>query len=61
MNNKFSGSKRKRRKPIPQPPKYYWLDSDNCWWCLERSNCRNCKVLKSAAAAQKSKKRKCYL
>ena len=23
MNNKFSGRKRKRRKPTPQPPRYY--------------------------------------
>ena len=38
--------KNKMRKPHPQPPKYYWLDSDNCWDCKNRNNCGNCKRLK---------------
>lgn len=58
MNNKFSGRKRKRRKPTPQPPRYYWWQNDNCWWCQNRSGCHGCKVLKTAIAEQKSKKKR---
>jgi hypothetical protein len=34
------------RKPRPQPPRWYWLDSDGCWWCKNRKNCNSCKVLR---------------
>ena len=47
----------KRRKPVPQPPRWYWWQNDCCWWCRNRSNCGNCKVLKGAVAEQCSKKR----
>ena len=47
----------KRRKPVPQPPRWYWWQNDSCWWCRNRSNCGNCKVLKGAVAEQRSKKR----
>lgn len=40
-------SKQKFRKPTPQPPNYYWLDSDGCWDCnCNHNGCRNCKRLK---------------
>jgi len=35
-----------RRKPRPQPPRWYWWDNDNCWWCNNRRGCSGCKVLK---------------
>ena len=45
------------RKPSPSPPKWYWLDSDNCYWCKYQKNCNNCKVLKGIKH-QKEKKEK---
>jgi len=36
----------KKRKPIPSPPKWFYLETDNCWFCKNRNNCHNCKVLK---------------
>ncbi len=47
---------RKMRKPRPSPPKWYWLDSDNCWFCKNKNNCGNCKILKELAASIKHKK-----
>lgn len=38
--------KNAKRKPRPQPPKWYWLDSDNCYFCKKRNNCNSCRVLK---------------
>ena len=37
----------KRRKQRPQPPKYFDLDTDNCYRCKNKNNCGGCKVLKS--------------
>ena len=48
----------RKRKPTPSPPKWYWLDSDNCWWCKysdDQKGCSNCKVLKAVVAKQKKK------
>ena len=40
-------AKKKFRKPTPQPPHWFWPDSDNCWDCNKNYNgCRNCKRLK---------------
>ena len=36
----------KRRKPKPQPPKYFNYDTDNCYFCKNKNNCGGCKVLK---------------
>lgn len=35
-----------KHKPRPQPPRWYWWDSDNCWNCKNRNNCNQCKRLK---------------
>ena len=43
-------AKVKRRKPRPQPPKYYWWDTDNCYACKDRNNCSGCRFLKNYVA-----------
>lgn len=35
-----------KRKMRPQPPGWWILDNDNCWFCKNRNNCGNCKLLK---------------
>ena len=50
--------KKKLRKARPQPPRWYWLDSDNCWSCSNRNNCSGCKILKKVAAEQKEKQQR---
>lgn len=50
--------KKKMRKPHPQPPKYYWLDSDNCWDCKNRNNCGNCKRLKDYVSFEKERRKR---
>ena len=42
---KFKTMRNKRRKPRPQPPKYYWWDTDNCWCCKNRNGCSGCRFL----------------
>lgn len=44
------------RKPRPSPPKWYWWDSDNCWFCNNKRNCSNCKILKEYNQEQKEKR-----
>lgn len=58
MQNKSKGRKVKRRKPSPAVPHYYWTDSDNCWWCSNRSNCANCKKLKEQKYLEQIKRKK---
>ena len=55
-------SKIKYRKARPQPPKYFWLDADNCWFCegKNRNGCNGCKVLKKCVK-EKGKKRDKYM
>ena len=50
----MSKSKRKQR---PQPPKYFWTDTDNCWFCKNRNNCGGCKVLKDYNKIKKRSKK----
>ncbi len=45
------------RKPRPSLPKWYWWDSDNCWFCDNRTGCNGCKVIKKYVANQKKKKK----
>ena len=52
-------SKVKYRKARPQPPKYYWSDTDYCWFCKNKNNCNGCKVLKKYIK-EKDKKRDKY-
>lgn len=35
-----------KRKQRPQPPWWWNLDNDNCWFCKNRNNCNQCKLLK---------------
>ena len=35
-----------KRKQRPQPPRWVWLDTDNCWFCKNKNNCNQCKLLK---------------
>lgn len=35
-----------KRKQRPQPPKWFWLDTDGCWFCKNRNNCNQCRLLK---------------
>lgn len=38
---------KKYRKPRPQPPNWFWPDSDNCWDCkYNYTKCNSCKRLK---------------
>lgn len=39
-----------RRKMRPQPPRWWTLDNDNCWFCKNRNNCGNCRLLKKQQA-----------
>lgn len=52
-------SKIKYRKARSQPPRYYWLDTDNCWFCKNKNGCNGCKVLKKYVK-EKGKKRDKY-
>ena len=52
-------SKVKYRKARPQPPRYYWLDADGCYFCKNKNNCNGCKVLKKYVK-EKGKKRDKY-
>ena len=47
----------KYRKPRPSPPKWYWPDSDNCWFCKNRSACGGCKMLKRVVHKQKERRK----
>lgn len=50
--------KKKMRKPQPSPPNYVWWDLDNCWFCDNRNNCHNCKVMKQYVIEQKNKRKR---
>ena len=41
--NSYGKSERKQR---PQPPKWFYLETDNCYFCKNRNGCGKCKVLK---------------
>ena len=34
------------RKQVPQPPRYFNYDIDNCYFCNNRNGCHGCKILK---------------
>ena len=49
-----------KHKPIPSPPRWYWWDTDGCWWCEFRHNqrgCTGCKHLKRLVAKQKEREK----
>lgn len=39
-----------KRKCGHNPPKWWMIDNDNCWFCKNRNNCGSCKLLKKQAA-----------
>lgn len=40
-------SKQFYRKPKPSPPRWFYWDNDNCWFCkLNHQTCGGCKKLK---------------
>jgi hypothetical protein len=49
----------KKRKQRPQPPKYFWTDTDCCWFChgKKRNGCGGCKFLKEYNYELKSKQK----
>ena len=52
-------SKQKFRKATPQPPHYFWLDSDGCWDCnCKHHGCRGCKRLKEQKAYDQEKRKR---
>ena len=48
----------KHRKERPQPPRWYWIDSDACYACKNRNACSGCKRLKELNHHMKNNKRK---
>ena len=44
-----------KRKMRPQPPWWWTLDNDNCWFCKNRNNCGNCKLLKRQRSEERKK------
>lgn len=47
-----------KRKPRPQPAKWYWWANDNCWDCNHPNNCNQCKRLKQQRAYEREKREK---
>ena len=47
-----------RRKMRPEPPKYFWLDVDGCWFCKKKNACGGCKVIKRYIAEKSSKRKR---
>ena len=52
-------TKTKRKiKMRPQPPPDFVIDTDNCWFCKNRTGCGGCKILKRVVAEQRKKRYK---
>lgn len=49
-----------KRKPRPQPPRWYWLDVDGCWDCNHPNNCNQCKKLKRQKVYEREKRGRKY-
>lgn len=49
-----------KRKMRSQPPWWWTLDNDNCWFCKNRNNCGNCKLLKEQRAKERKKRGEIY-
>ena len=46
------------RKPSPQPPNWFWLETDGCWNCnCDHHGCNNCKRLKEIDVSEKKNKK----
>ena len=46
-----------KRKKRPEPPKHFYFDTDNCWFCKNRKGCSGCKVLKTYIAEHSSSRK----
>lgn len=46
------------RKPRPSVPRWVWWDLDCCWFCNNRKNCNNCKVMKEYNAIFREKRKR---
>lgn len=44
-----------KRKARPQPPRWFFYDVDNCWFCKNKNNCGTCKMLKGQRAYERQK------
>lgn len=46
------------RKPRPSPPRWWWFDTDGCWFCNNRRNCGSCKHLKRQKVKEEEKRKR---
>lgn len=46
----------KQRKLRPEPPWWWTLDNDNCWFCKSRNNCNGCKLLKEHQSIEEKRR-----
>lgn len=45
----------KRRKWRPEPPRWFHLDNDNCWWCKrDYQTCGGCSRMKKRIVSKRS-------
>jgi hypothetical protein len=44
------------RKPRPSPPRWFFWDNDNCWFCKNRRNCGNCSLCKKVNKKQQERR-----
>ncbi|MBR5014300.1 MAG: hypothetical protein IKY16_06810 [Bacteroidales bacterium] len=49
---------KKRRKPRPAMPEWFWWGQDGCWFCKNRNNCNSCKANRAFAKESLPKKYK---
>lgn len=47
--------KKKIRKKRPEPPWYFYLDTDNCYCCKNKNGCGGCKFLKKYIHTKQNK------
>lgn len=50
---------KRKRKPKPEPPKWFFYDNDNCWNCKNRNGCGCCKRLKNVKNRKKIAAKMC--
>ena len=50
--------KKKIRKKRPEPPWYFYFDTDNCYRCKNKNGCGGCKILKRYITSKQHQKRR---
>ena len=50
--------KKKIRKKRPEPPWYFYFDTDNCYRCKNKNGCGGCKFLKRYIISKQQQKRR---